>query len=79
MSTMGIFTSGYLSDDIVMPLMKIGPEYMQIVLKTEKAAEKLIWIGSVTLTEDEAKSYEASLLNEQELYLKAISEEMSKL
>ncbi len=42
----GILTSGLLREEDAMKLLMAGPEYIQVALKTEKAAEKLRWIRS---------------------------------
>jgi hypothetical protein len=39
--TFGIITSGLLKDEDALKLLKIGPEYRQIVLKTERAVKNL--------------------------------------
>ncbi|MCR5627450.1 MAG: DUF3990 domain-containing protein [Lachnospiraceae bacterium] len=53
--TMGILSSGFIKHEIAMQLLMIGPEYTQVVIKTEKAKANLKWIGSEKKTElDEA-------------------------
>ncbi len=44
--TMGIITSGFLSEEEAMKLLLIGPEYTQVALKTPEAAEHLRWTGA---------------------------------
>ena len=50
--TLGIMTSGYLSDEEAMKLLCIGPCYQQITLKTLKAKEHLRFISSEIPTPD---------------------------
>ena len=50
--TFGIVTSGFLSDEEAMKLLLVGPCSLQIVLKSEKAAENLKFITSEVLSKD---------------------------
>ena len=44
--TFGIISSGFLKPADAMKLLMIGPEYTQVALKTQRAAEHLRWIRS---------------------------------
>lgn len=44
--TLGIISSGFLNANQAMELLMIGPEYTQVAIKSEKAAERLKWIGA---------------------------------
>ena len=44
--TLGIMSSGFLNPEDALKLLMIGPEYMQIAVKTEKAAKQLCFIRS---------------------------------
>ncbi len=44
--TFGIISSGYLKASDAMKLLMIGPEYIQVAIKTEKAVSHLRWIRS---------------------------------
>ena len=44
--TFGIISSGYLKPKDAMKLLMVGPEYTQVVVKSNKAADKLKWIKS---------------------------------
>ena len=66
--TFGISTSGILKKEEALKLLLIGPEYRQIVLKTQKAADQLIWIGTQTVTEEETERYKEILKTEQERF-----------
>ena len=53
--TLGIISSGLLSPADAMKILMIGPEFTQVVIKTEKAASQLKWIRSEKITKlDEA-------------------------
>ena len=74
--TMGIITSGYLKDEEALQLLLLGPEYHQIVLKSEKAASHLVWKSSRTITPEEIAGYRATVAAEQDAYLEAIGAAM---
>lgn len=76
--TLGIFTSGYLSDDLALKLLRIGPCYEQIVLKTEKAASQLFWKSSRVLEHGEVGRFASRLQKEEDDYLTAVSEAMDE-
>ena len=57
--TFGIISSGYLEAADAMKLLMIGPEYTQVVLKTEEAAGRLRWIGVETITGMDGESRRA--------------------
>ena len=44
--TFGIISSGYLKPSEALQLLLIGPEYTQVVIKSEKAVSQLRWIGT---------------------------------
>ena len=70
--TMGIITSGLLKDEDALQLLLLGPEYHQIVLKTEKAAAQLVWSEARTITQKEIHRYKETVATEQDAYLEAI-------
>ncbi len=66
--TFGIISSGYLKPADALKLLMVGPEYTQVVIKTEKAASRLKWIqsdGIARMETDrrkaEQEAYDASL------------------
>lgn len=73
--TMGILSSGFLKPEVAMQLLLIGPEYTQAAIKTEKAKERLIWIGS----EKKIRVDEALLKEEQASFAAEFSELFQKL
>ena len=64
--TLGIITSGFLTPEQALQLLMIGPEYTQVAVKTQKAADKLKWISAEKITGVE--EYKASLKKEQDEY-----------
>ena len=52
--TYGIISSGYLKPADALALLRIGPEYTQVAVKTEQAAAGLRWLGARTVADAEA-------------------------
>lgn len=71
--TMGIITSGFLDKKLALKILQLGPEYRQIVLKTEKAAGQLAWISSEVLQPEEIREYRTVLAEEEERFQRAVS------
>ena len=73
--TLGVLSSGFIKPEDAMKLLKIGPEYIQVALKTEKAKKNLKFIGSEKIDKlsDETKK------KEQDEYLEALSKELEKI
>ncbi len=44
--TLGIVSSGFLAPEEALRLLRIGPEYTQVTVKTQKAAARLRWLGA---------------------------------
>ena len=51
-----------------MKLLMIGPEYQQIALKTERAAEQLRWISADVLSPEEVAGYRSAVAAEEDAY-----------
>lgn len=64
----GITTSGYLSSGQSLKILTTGPEYMQVVIKTEKAARALHFQSSEIIGFDEIESYRDSVRTEESAY-----------
>ncbi len=62
--TFGFITSGYLGPDEALRLLKIGPEYTQVVIKTEKAAKNLKWLDAEQIAEN---GHAKAMLKKEEL------------
>ena len=77
--TMGIMTSGFLSDDEALKLLCVGPQYTQIVLKSRKAADKLRFLSAEILSKETIeKNKETAAANEAD-YLKLFAQTMESL
>jgi len=74
--TLGIMTSGILSDEEALSLLQLGPEYTQVALKTKKAALHLSWIEAKELTEAATVKNRDIILKEQEEYIAMIGQTM---
>lgn len=75
--TFGIITSGFLKPEEALQLLMIGPEYIQVAIKTQRAADRLKWTGAEKIT-DVAK-HRASLRREQEEYQERFAAVMEKI
>ena len=62
--THGIISSGYLSSMEALRLLMIGPEYTQVAVKTQKAADHLKWISADRVAG--VKEYKETLKKEQD-------------
>ena len=76
---MGITTSGVLSMEQSLPLLMIGPEYRQIVLKSERAAEQLTWKSSRILLPEEIHQYRDAVAREEAAFMEKFASEMAKV
>lgn len=74
--TLGIFTSGILKREEALELLMVGPEYEQIALKTEKAAEQLAWKSARVIEPEEIAEFRDAVAKEQEEYLRTIGTAM---
>ncbi len=74
--TMGVISSGFLDPEVALQLLLIGPEYTQLVIKTQKALAQLRHIGTEQAPDHE--KYAALLKQEQEDYQAAFAAAMEK-
>ena len=77
--TFGMITSGLLPQELAMQLLLIGPEYYQIVLKTEKAARHLHWLLAERLGSEELIRYREIVAAEERAYQEQIAAVMEKV
>ena len=75
--TLGIFTSGFLTDEQALSLLMIGPCYRQIALKTDRAASRLVWKASRVLGPSEVEVFASRLQAEEDSYLTEVSAAMA--
>lgn len=76
--TMGILTSGILSAEQALDYYKIGPEYMQIVLKSSNAVRKLKWVSLISLDKEELISNQKILRQEEESFQTEFAEKLNE-
>lgn len=73
--TLGIMSSGYLKPEDALKLLLIGPEYIQVAIKTEKAVKQLHFLRSEKIkriTEDKLKM-------EQDKYQETFAREFERI
>ncbi|WP_044914461.1 DUF3990 domain-containing protein [Butyrivibrio sp. WCE2006] len=75
--TLGIIGSGFLSSDEALSLLMIGPEYTQVVIKTQKALDQLVWQRAFDAGQDEELL--ETIRKEREQYQIDFSEAMKKM
>ena len=51
----GLLTSGFVPEDICLKVLRQGPKFTQIALKSEKAVKNLHYLGSSVISEKEAE------------------------
>ena len=73
--TLGIMSSGFLKPEAAVRLLMIGPEYTQVVIKTEKALKQLRFIRSEKIERMDGEA----LRMEQEAYQNAFAQEFEKI
>ena len=73
--TFGIISSGYLKPKEALHMLEIGPEYMQVAIKTERAAKQLRFIKSEKIERINADA----LKKEQDDYQKAFTQRFEKI
>ena len=77
--TLGIFTSGILKREAALEFLMIGPEYEQIALKTDKAADQLRWKSARIIGREEISRFRDAVVKEQEEYLHAVGVAMERM
>lgn len=77
--TFGIFTSGLIDPARALELLRIGPAYEQIAVKTEMAAGKLAWVSARELSIDEVAGYRAIVTQEEAAFHEALAKAIEAL
>ena len=72
--TYGIFTSGLMEPAQALELLKMGPAYEQIALKTGKAAERIEWLSAKVLDPEDVLAYRSTVVAEEAAYQELIAE-----
>lgn len=73
-NTYGILTSGFLDAAESLKALQLGPCYEQIVLKTEKAALRLRWIGAEVLDPALIQAQRSAVEAEEKAYQQKLAE-----
>jgi hypothetical protein len=55
-------------------LLKMGPAYEQVALKTEKAAERIEWLSAKVLDPEDVLAYRSIVVAEEASYQELIAE-----
>lgn len=76
---LGVTTSGLLPREKAMELLLLGPEYRQIVVKTEKAAAQLTFLSAQVLGEEEVLRYRATVREEEQEFQRQVGELLADL
>ena len=77
--TYGIITSGLVSREDSLKLLSVGKRYIQLNVKTEKAAKNLEWNGSRVLTKEEIAASSDALRAEGKEFREAFWAALSEL
>lgn len=77
--TLGIITSGLLEREQALKLLMLGREYLQIVIKSEKAKRQLRFISAEVLESSEIERYKAALALEEKEYQELFAVTLDKL
>ncbi|MBO6140521.1 MAG: DUF3990 domain-containing protein [Ruminococcus sp.] len=77
--TFGIITSGRLEGSVALALLKLGNEYIQTVIKTQKAADKLRFISARIMSDEEIASYHNTAADEEQEYQELFARELERL
>lgn len=78
-NTYGVLTSGLLEKEEALELLLLGPEYTQVVLKTEKAAWQLKWLKAEVLTKEQLIVSAAEVAAEEQAYQELLSMKMAEM
>lgn len=72
--TWGIITSGLLDREIALKLLRLGGEYRQTAIKTDKAVSQLKWLGSEILDSEEIAALKKTVRAEEAEYQRLVAE-----
>ncbi len=76
--TWGITTSGLLTGEQSLHILSAGPQYVQVVLKTDKAAAHLRFLGAQILPPDEIARYRETVKAEEQTYQTFIADYLGR-
>lgn len=75
--TYGVLSSGFIESDDAAKLLQVGPEYIQIAIKTDKARSKLRWLRAEFVPADD--NMKRIRMQEEEAYQRLLSEAMANI
>ncbi|MBR1559568.1 MAG: DUF3990 domain-containing protein [Clostridia bacterium] len=75
--TFGVLSSGFVAPADALELLMIGPEYVQVAVKTDRAAANLRWLGAKTVADVEARR--ALLRDEKADYSRRFAEHLARV
>ncbi|MBR1757418.1 MAG: DUF3990 domain-containing protein [Lachnospiraceae bacterium] len=78
-NTWGIITSGMIPKEIALELLLLGPAYEQTVIKTEKAADALTFLGADMMAHEEIASYQETVAQEEEAFQELFAKRLEEL
>lgn len=76
--TLGIINSGFLTDEQALQLLLLGPEFIQVALKTEKAAQQLVWKSAREIPKEEIARHREPVKMQESEYLQAVGYTIEK-
>jgi len=76
---MGIITSGFLSREEALALLRLGPVYTQAVIKTEKAVRHLLFLKAETLSAEEIEASGRMVREEEKAYQQEVADLMARM
>lgn len=77
--TGGIITSGLINRQQAFRMLSVGPAYEQIVIKTDRAAERLRFAEALEISQSEVEGYRAIVREEEKRFLEQSAEVLIKL
>ena len=77
--TLGITTSGFLTEEQSLELLMLGPVYYQTALKTEKAVRQLKWLASEIVTPEQVAQYRETVRREEAEFQKGFAELLDRI
>ncbi len=76
-NTFGFISSGFLTEEEALKLLLIGPEYIQVAVKSQKALSQLRFLDAQPITD--YASLRALVKQEEESYLELFAKAMEEL
>lgn len=70
---------GLLSDAQALEILSVGPQYEQVVVKSEKAAAQLHFLSSAVLPHEEIAAQRAAVSREESAYQDLVGEKLGKI